>query len=101
MLPLHNFYQSLHLALLSELEGIGLQAQKHLHNTMLVTGNYGTVTHQKGGVTFVDALELNSESEILVFGFLPLNAHDLFNSVSDIKSGEVLPELTSFDLRVV
>ena len=68
---------------------------------MLITAYYGTVTHQKWIVTLIDAFELSSESEIFVFGFLLLNAHDLFNSVSDVKFGKILPELTSFDLRVV
>ena len=68
---------------------------------MLITVYNGAMAHQEGIVSLSNSFELYSESQIFVFSFLPLNTHDLFNSVSDIKSGEVLPELTSFDLRVV
>ena len=42
-------------------------------------------------------IELNS----LLFSFLPLNAHNTFDTVSDVEGFQDLPELICFDLSII
>jgi hypothetical protein len=45
--------------------------------------------------------KLSSKKKAKILGFLPLNAHDLLNTLPYVKSFEVLSELGGLDLRVV
>ena len=69
---------------------------------MLVAADHGTVDICLDVVVNeTNIFVSNCELKVFLSGFLPLNAHDLLDSISDIYLFEVLFELTSFDCSVV
>ena len=48
-----------------------------------------------------DIDELWIEFNSLLFGLLPLDAHDTFDTFSDIEGFQDLPELICFDLSII
>ena len=68
---------------------------------MLITADIRAKAFHKRVIAGEYPLEFDSKLDIFVFGFLALHIHNFFYCVPDVEHREILPELASFDLRVV
>jgi hypothetical protein len=96
-----NLHTGLHLATLGEFQGVGLEAEEHLHNPMLVTIdkrtlNFVVIIYLIIIAGHVD--KFNSEINLFIQGLLSLNAHYFFDGVPDVENLVVVPEFIAFDL---
>lgn len=101
-LRLNDFDAGIYLAFLSELDGIWLDAQQHLHNSIFIAVHDGTVFWYDGAGTLIAyVFENGIEFNTFVFGLLSQNAHHFLDWVSHVELSEVVPELIILYLREV
>ena len=93
-----DFNISLYSASLGELQSVGLQPQQHLHNPVFIAADHRALLPL---LLIADIDESGVELYILIFSFLPLDAHHFLNGVFDVEHKVVLSELVSFNLSEV
>lgn len=108
------------LTLLGELESVGLEPEKNLLDSLLISaddgakqvvvvaffdfGLFGPVVDLLCNLILVkvfDVFKSGVKLYVLLLSFFSLHTHDALNGVSDVESVNVLSELSSFNLRVV
>jgi hypothetical protein len=79
---------------LCKLNGIGLNAQENLHDSLLVAVNYGAALELLISFSLREAYEIYLEVDAFVFSFLALNHHYFLNGFSDVEFLIFLQELS-------
>lgn len=98
LVVLNYFNFGLNWTFLREFKSVPLKSIEYLHNSVLVTTNkwaylFSTLTSNVNVLSF--------ELQILVIGFLALNAHDFFNSFLNVEHLIVFSKFMTFYLREI
>jgi hypothetical protein len=90
---LNNINCDLNLSILGKFQGIRLQTEEYLHNSLLVCSDNGFI---------LDILiEVKQLWNVVVQGFSLLNLHYLIHDRDNIKVTDVFPESSSLNLSEV
>ena len=88
----------LNRAIMGELESIWLEAEKHLHHSLLVCIDHATVLSLAFQRALADVQKTCEKLCFIVFGFPFLDNYNVFNSLNDVKLLDVDPKFTLLDL---
>ena len=98
---LSYLYNDLNRAIMGELESIWLEAEKHLHHSLLVCIDHTTVLSLAFQRTLADVQKTCKKLCLIVFGFPFLYNYYVFHSLDDVELLDVDPKFALLDLGEV
>ena len=90
-----------HISILGKLERIWLEAQKHLHYSLLVSFDHWVVETSFTLILILDVHECSMKPSLVVFCFSLLNYHHVVHCFHYVKLLNVYTEFSLFDLGEV
>jgi hypothetical protein len=99
LILVNDLYSDSYFAFLSEFEGVGLEAKKHLHDPLFVWFYNWAVLKRTLAFSNIDKLRV--EFYALLLSSLSLDTHYLLDAIFDIESLHHLSELVCPNLSII